>query len=211
MGAREAQDIEEDGPGATAEPWLYRPLLKLLAHGGPVRIDDLVAATGRSLAEVRGVLGTLADLETDDQGRIVGYGLTCVPTVHRFEVNGRLLYTWCALDTLALPSVLGEAARVESSCHATGAAVRVSVDPKEGVTNVEPATAVVSVVDRCATSSVRASFCNHVHFFASEEAARPWLAEHPGAQIVPVGDAVELSRSLVDAVFDDDCGTDRSS
>jgi alkylmercury lyase len=53
-----------------------------------------VAATGRSFAEVRGVLGTLADLETDDYGRIVGYGLTCVPTVHRFEVNGRLLYTW---------------------------------------------------------------------------------------------------------------------
>jgi alkylmercury lyase len=95
VGAREAREkIVEDGPGATAEPWLYRPLLKLLAHGGPVSIDDLVAATGRSFAEVRGVLGTLADLETDDYGRIVGYGLTCVPTVHRFEVNGRLLYTW---------------------------------------------------------------------------------------------------------------------
>jgi len=59
------------------------------AGRGPASIDDLVAATGRSFAEVRGVLGTLADLETDDQGRIAGYGLTCVPTVHRFEVNGR--------------------------------------------------------------------------------------------------------------------------
>jgi len=53
MGAREAQDrIVDDGPGATVEPWLYRPLLKLLVYGGPVRIDDLVAATGRSFAEV---------------------------------------------------------------------------------------------------------------------------------------------------------------
>jgi len=32
VGAREAQDrIVEDGPDAAAEPWLYRPLLKLLA------------------------------------------------------------------------------------------------------------------------------------------------------------------------------------
>jgi alkylmercury lyase len=65
----------------------------LLARGAPVSVDDLVAATGRSLAEVQGVLGDLADLETDDQGTIVGYGLTLVPTAHRFEVAGRLLYT----------------------------------------------------------------------------------------------------------------------
>ncbi|MDA8063091.1 MAG: organomercurial lyase MerB [Actinomycetota bacterium] len=184
--------------------------MRLLARGAPVSIDDLVAATGRPLAEVREVLTGLADLETDDQGRIVGYGLTCVPTVHRLEVNGRLLYTWCALDTLALPSVIGEAVSVESPCHATGTPVRVSVDPKEGVTNVEPATAVVSVVERCAAPSVRESFCNHVHFFVSDEAARPWLAGHPGAQIFPVGDAQQLSRSLVDALLTDDRGAARS-
>ena len=207
MGAHER--VVEDGTGTTtAEPWLYRPLLRMLARGAPVSVDDLVATTGRSLAEVRGVLANLADLETDDQARIVGYGLTCVPTAHRFEVAGRLLYTWCALDTLAFPYVLGEAASVESPCHATGAPVRVSVDPEAGLTNVEPATAVVSVVDRSAAPSVRESFCNHVHFFASEEAARPWLADHPGAQIVPVADAQDLSRSLVDALLEDHSDAD---
>ena len=206
MGAHER--VVEDGTGIAAEPWLYRPLVRLLARGAPVSVDDLVAATGRSLAEVQGVLGDLADLETDDQGTIVGYGLTLVPTAHRFEVAGRLLYTWCALDTLAFPYVLGEAASVESPCHATGAPVRVSVDPEAGITNVEPATAVVSVVDRRAAPSVRESFCNHVHFFASEEAARPWLADHPGAQIVPVADAQDLSRSLVDALLEDHSDAD---
>lgn len=183
----------------------------MLARGGPVGIDDLVAATGRPFAELRGVLGTLADLETDDQGRIVGYGLTCVPTAHRFAVGGRQLYTWCALDTLAFPYVLGEAASVESPCYATGAPVRVTVDPEAGMTSVEPVTAVVSVVERRAAASVRESFCNHVHFFSSEDAARPWLAEHPGAQVVPVADAQDLSRSLVDALLEDRSDADRCS
>ncbi|MDA8356067.1 MAG: organomercurial lyase MerB [Actinomycetota bacterium] len=206
MGAHER--VVEGGTGIAAEPWLYRPLLRLLARGAPVSVDDLVAATGRSVIEVQGALGDLADLETDDQGRIVGYGLTLVPTAHRFEVAGTLLYTWCALDTLAFPYVLGEAASVESPCHVTGAPVRVSVDPEAGITNVEPATAVVSVVARSAAPSVRESFCNHVHFFTSEEAARPWLADHPGAQIVAVADAQDLGRSLVDALLEDHSDAD---
>ena len=207
MGAHER--VVEGGAGMAAAPWLYRPLLRLLARGAPVGVDDLVAATGRSVTEVREVLGDLADLETDDQGTIVGYGLTLVPTAHRFEVAGTPLYTWCALDTLAFPYVLGEAASVESPCHATGAPVRVSVDPEAGLTNVEPATAVVSVVDRSAAPSVRESFCNHVHFFVSEVAARPWLADHPGAQIVAVADAQALGRSLVDALLEGHSGADR--
>ena len=207
MGVHER--VVADGTGIAAEPWLYRPLVRLLARGAPVSVDHLVAATGRSVIEVQGALGDLADLETDDQGRIVGYGLTLVPTAHRFEVAGTPLYTWCALDTLAFPYVLGEAASVESPCHATGAPVRVSVDPEAGLTNVEPATAVVSVVDRSAAPSVRESFCNHVHFFASEEAARPWLTDHPGAQIVPVADAQDLGRSLVDALLEGHSGADR--
>lgn len=208
MGAHER--AVEDGTGTAAEPWLYRPLLQMLARGAPVSVDDLVVATGRSATEIRGVLGDLADLETDDQARIVGYGLTLVPTAHRFEVGDRLLYAWCALDTLAFPYVVGEAASVESPCYATGAPVRVSVDPEAGITSVEPPTAVVSVVARSAAPSIRESFCNHVHFFASKEAARPWLADHPGAQIVPVADAEDLSRSLVDALLEDHSDADRS-
>ncbi|MCY0931502.1 organomercurial lyase [Streptomyces sp. H27-H1] len=47
---------------------------------------------------------------------------------------------------------------------------------------VEPAGAVVSLLIPGAPSSVRASFCDQVHFFASADAAKDWLAEHPGAQ-----------------------------
>jgi hypothetical protein len=39
------------------------------------------------------------DTEYDAHGRVVfGSGLTLRPNPHRFEVDGRTLYTWCALD-----------------------------------------------------------------------------------------------------------------
>jgi hypothetical protein len=70
------------------------------------------AATGRTGHQVRQALARLPDTEYDETGRIIGYGITLDPTPHRFEVDGRRLYTWCALDTLIFPAVLCRAARV---------------------------------------------------------------------------------------------------
>ena len=57
----------DDGTGTRAEPWLYRPPLRqMLASGGPVSIDDLVAATAHSVTEEREILGDMADLERRD-------------------------------------------------------------------------------------------------------------------------------------------------
>jgi alkylmercury lyase len=44
--------------------------------------------------------------------------------------------------------------------------------------------------------SIRAAFCNQVHFFSSADAAAPWLAEHPEATVLPVADAFALARPL---------------
>jgi alkylmercury lyase len=54
----------------------------------------------------------------------------------------------------------------------------------------------VSIVTPDDLVSVRASFCNHVHFFADADAAAPWLAEHPGGSVLPVADAYQLGRQL---------------
>ncbi len=48
--------------------------------------------------------------------------------------------------------------------------MRLSVDPA-GVTGLEPADAVVSLVDPADLTSLRSAFCNEVHFFASPNAA----------------------------------------
>ena len=97
-----------NGGGAAGDrPWLWRPLLHLLAQGEPVTVDQIAQATGRTPDQVREALAANPDTVFDQDGRVVGSGLTQNPTPHHFEVDGRQLYTWCALDTLAFPAVLG--------------------------------------------------------------------------------------------------------
>ena len=189
--------------GIDQDRWMLSALLPLLAQGRPVTTADLAGATGRAEQDVQQALSRQGDLETDIQGRVIGYGLTLRPTVHAFEVDGRQLYTWCALDTLMFPALLDRTARVTSSCHTTGAPVRLTVTPG-GLTELEPPDAVVSVVTPAAAVSVRSAFCQQVHFFASRDAAAPWLAEHPEAVVVGVQEGYRLAQPLVQALLDSD-------
>lgn len=177
-------------------PWLFVPVVRMLARGVPVTVQEVAVATGTDTRTVQQAIEAGGDIELDDQGRIVGYGLTLRPTRHRFEVTGKPLYTWCALDTLMFPALLGQSAVVESPSPLSATPVRVLVGP-DGVHGVDPAEAVVSLVTTSAPSSVRASFCDHVHFFASAAEGRAWVAQHPDATIVPVQEAFRLGRALV--------------
>jgi alkylmercury lyase len=76
----------------------------------------------------------------------------------------------------------------------------VGVD-SSGVTSVEPATAVVSLVNPEDLSSVRSSFCNQVHFFASPDEAGPWLENHPEGTIVPVQEAYRLASTMAEKML----------
>lgn len=175
---------------------LLIPLLRLLVEGDPVSVEQLADASGRSVDDVRRGLSAVPDTEYGEQGRIVGQGLTLRPTVHRFTVGGQELYTWCALDTLIFPALLERPGRIESASPASGEPIRIAVDPGVGVTSLEPATAVVSLVNPEQISSIRSSLCNQVHYFTSAEDAAGWLAEHPGAEVVSVADAYQLGSTL---------------
>lgn len=174
---------------------LLVPLLRLLAAGEPVAVADLAEAAGGSEEATRTALAATPETEYDDQGRIVGQGLTLRPTRHRFTVGGEELYTWCALDTLIFPVVIERAATIESTSPTGGGTVRVTATPT-GVTAVEPAAAVVSLVNPEDLSSIRSSFCNQVHYFTSAEDAQPWLEAHPGGEVLPVADAYRLATDL---------------
>lgn len=198
-----ATELTNSLGGSAAElPWLWPALLGALAHGEPLTPDDLATATGRDLTEVRAGLTALSDTEYDKQGRIVGHGITLNPTPHQFQVEGRRLYTWCALDTLIFPAIIDRPAHITSSCHATGIPVRVEITP-ERVMSVEPADAVVSILTPAGGSPVRSAFCNHVHFFASPTAATPWLRTHPAASVLPVHDAFTLGQQLTHTLLSD--------
>lgn len=180
--------------------WLLRPLLTLLATGEPVTLVQLAAHADRTVDEIREALADMPDTEYDTVGRIIGNGLTHNPTPHRYQTGDRTLYAWCAMDTLVFPAIIGHTTQVTSPCRVTGEPVRLTVTP-DGPTSVEPATAVVSIVTPDAPTSVRAAFCNQVHFFASTDAAKDWLAEHPDAQVLPVADAYEVGRPLIEQIL----------
>lgn len=187
-----ADRLTSSETGQEASLWL--PLLNLLAQGDPVEFSALAAATGRTEADVREALAAVPDIEYE-YGRIIGQGLTLRPTPHRFEVNGEQLYTWCALDTLIFPTLLGASARVESVSPASGDPISVTVGP-DGVQSVSPETAVVSLVNPDDMTSLRSAFCNQVHYFTSTEEAQAWIEAHPGGEVLPVADAFALGQGM---------------
>ncbi|GAC1608135.1 MAG: organomercurial lyase MerB [Ramlibacter sp.] len=183
---------------------VFVALLRELAKGSPVPVLALAEASGQSLDQVDAVLRQAPDVECDPAGNIVGYGITLRQTPHAFEVEGRGLYTWCALDTLMFPALIGKSARVHSLCPETGMPVSLTVDPHE-LCAVEPADAAVSLA--VPQTEIRQSFCCQVHFFASRAAGDRWALRHPGVEVVSVEAAFllgqEISRRLAQGTVAD--------
>jgi alkylmercury lyase len=173
---------------------------RLLAEGEPVAIERLAAAAGRSVEDIEAALGEQTSAERDADGRLVGLGLTLRPTPHRYLLDGRTLFAWCASDALTFPVILGRRGVIESTCGMTGQPIRIELTP-DGVERVDPPGAVVTAVRPAGEiADVRAAICHHGQFFASPQAATQWAAEHPGAEIRPVEAAFALDRAVVTQV-----------
>jgi alkylmercury lyase len=173
-----------------------RELVRLLACGHPVTPERLASALQMTAEQVAEVLAGLADLEVDQSGNVVGWGLTLIPTPHRFQVNGHTFYTWCALDALTYPALLRLPASVESSCPVSGAPVKLSITPA-GVHDLAPSSAVVSVVipgQGSACDGDRGSFCTRSLFFRSRRDALTWRASSPTARLLSVAEAFQVGR-----------------
>src|SRR5438445_5333449 len=87
-----------------------------LARGEPVLRISLAEALDHPTHDVDELLGhpNLKSLtHTDNNGRIIGFGGLAVREMpHRFRIDGRTLYTWCAWDSLFIPVILGLEAEV---------------------------------------------------------------------------------------------------
>lgn len=182
-----------DRPEAFAA--LFIALLRELAKGRPVSRFTLAMSLGWPGERVVAMLERATSIEYDHDENIVGCGLTLRETSHIFSIAGSRLHTWCALDALMVPVLIGRVARVLSRCAATGAPISLTVAPNE-IRDVEPADMAVSLLLSPATADIRQSFCCHVHFFASVPAGEDWTSKHKGAEIVSVQDAFDLGRAL---------------
>ncbi len=210
-----AQRLRDAGfpPAFTAsESRLLVQVVRRLARGQPVtpREIEQLASTARLAPDSALVLVNKIS-EHDEDGNIQGLmGLSLNGHRHRFEVNGQGLSTWCAWDTLFLPLLLQQTARVESSCPATKKPIRLTIGP-ERVQNYEPGEAVVSMVTpRTNSDDLRSVdqtwrlFCHHVYYFASADAVDDWFRGRASEAIVlGIDEAYELGRLAFGHVLED--------
>jgi alkylmercury lyase len=187
------------------EQRLAHAVYRLLATGRPAPVDAIATAVGwaRDATAVR--LDTWPAVFRDGDGGVVRFwGLAAEPvTSHRMDFEGcGTAWTWCSYDTLFIAHLLGVTARVSSVGATTRDPVGLTVSP-HGVTDVEPAQAVVSLLapDRPFDDDVRQSFCHFVLFFASPGSAEKWTHDNPGTFWMPVADAFEVAERTNATVF----------
>ncbi len=177
----------------------------LLAKGTPVSKEALAEAAGVSLQALQEIMHGWPAVFYEDDAIIGFWGLTPRPfSKHRFRVEGRDLYTWCAWDTLFIPTLLGKTAQVESPDPATGAITRLTVTP-EGIESQQPAGAVMSFLEpnEKMMGDIVTRFCQYVYFFSSVETAGAWIDANPGTSLMTLSDGFELGRKKNLARFGD--------
>lgn len=187
------------------EQRLAQAVYRLLTSGRPAPVDAIAAAAGWARDATEARLDTWPAVFRNGDGAVVGFwGLAAEPvTSHRMDIEGSgTAWTWCSYDTLFIAHLLGVTARVSSVCATTREPVGLTVSP-HGVTDVEPAEAVVSLLapDRPFDDDVRQSFCHYVLFFASPAGAETWTHDHPGTFWLPVAHAFEVAERANAAVF----------
>lgn len=178
-------------------------LYRLLAEGEPVSPDLLAQHLDLSKSLVRKALNSWPAVYFNDEKSVVGFwGLALQAMPHRFKVNGRQLYTWCAWDSLFIPELLGKTAEVESTCPTSGEIISLTVSPTR-VENFSPEGAVVSFLSPTTSfdMNIIASFCHYVLFFSSEASGKQWIADHEGTFLLTLEQAYEIGRLTNKATF----------
>ncbi|MCI0606809.1 alkylmercury lyase MerB [bacterium] len=172
-------------------------LYRLLARGEPVSHESIAAAIQMPPNTVDSILGRWPGIYYDGEHRIIGYwGLALPKMSHRFEVNGRTLYTWCAWDSLFIPEILQQTAQVESHCPVTGDAIQLTVTP-QSTTGLQPAGVVMSFLtpqENKIRENIILNFCHYVHFFSSRNAGMEWTSKNEGTLLMSLNEAFDLAK-----------------
>ena len=178
-----------------ASLYIYRAL----ASGKPISFASIADHLGTPVDAASTLLNLVPQsaIELDDDGHIVGFvGLSLVPTAHRFETAERSLFTWCVFDALFLPSVIGQAATLHTSCPNSHTDIEIKVTDRS-VAGIAPANPVMSLTKtdtKSCCKDLRGAFCNQVNMFADQSAFDEWSLDRPNAISVSLSQAFALAQ-----------------
>lgn len=104
-----------------AEKAIRRASFYRILGGNRSSVGELSSQTGLTAEQLQKYIENLTRqgmLVLDENGFIVGsYGLSLTATEHVLHINGRELFTWCALDAVGIPAALGLDAKIISKCY----------------------------------------------------------------------------------------------
>ncbi len=157
------------------------PLLRgfpLLARGRPLPVEAIADATGVRVDLVETAVDA-AHCERDARGRLIDlYGMSLTPTLHRLEIDGKILFSCCALWAHVIPKLVATTVRVESVDPIRREAIRLSVSA-QGIESVElPGSAATLAIatQEAIEADVSDAFCRQVCHFVSRESAEEFAA-----------------------------------
>lgn len=179
------------------------PAFPLLARGKPLEIGDIAETTSISVERVTEALDS-GRCERDETGRLIDlYGMTLMPTLHRLEIDGKILFSCCALWAHVIPKLVDQTVKIESIdpyCHEL---VRLSVSPN-GVDSAEPGGAAATMAiagQEAVDADVCTAFCCHVRHFVSNESAANFAADSPARHVVDLRQLDESANQLYRGIW----------
>ena len=188
---------------AWREAKVLLPLFPLMAKGEPLEIDRASQATGVPAAEIERA-AVAGRCERDSEGRLVDlYGMSLAPTLHRIEVDSKIVYSCCALWAHVIPKLIDQRIEVQSVDPIRRELIRLSIDPT-GVEAVEPVGATATMVvsnEEEVSDEVRASFCHQVRHFVSPESAREFAEGSSTREVFNLAELQDEADNLYRAIW----------
>jgi len=190
---------------------LLLPGFPLLARGEPLTVGQIAGAAEVNDHEVEEALRQ-ARCAFDESGRLIDlFGMTLAPTYHRLEIDGKAVFSCCALWAHVIPKLVSRAVLVESIDPVSREIVRLEIAPG-AVQSVYPRTALATMAETDPASieqDVGSAFCRHVRHFASSDSAYKFAAESPSFQVVDVDELHEIAGQFYNAILEN-LGDDRN-
>jgi hypothetical protein len=195
-------------PPVTSTDTIVRvAVLRRLLKGEPVDSGSLSVTTDLPIGTVAEALARLsaAGAISLSNGIVAAaYPLSAAPTRHKVLHDGTTAYACCAVDALAVPSMVEGGATVESRCAHCDQTITVEMR-SDRILSSHPETLVVFHVDRdcCDPGPTLLARCPHINFFCGSDHAGRWRAANPGmtGDTLTVDQAVTRAREIFGPVI----------